>query len=188
MIEPSEYSQKYSNCQVQVQVLSPKSKSKIQVQSLKSKVQRKGTGTGAGTIILQATSPPLPPFLTWNGVGKRPSSTFLDLPGPSMTFYELSWHSMTFYELLSPSKTSMTFFDYMSIVKTWSYIRTSQTQAQINSYWIPRLDPINSKSSLSYFCLKSLFWVHFHSTLFQNNPTCPGPGGGWGPVPPDDLP
>ena len=35
----------------------------------------------------------------------------------------------------------------MSIVKTWSIIRTSQTQDQINSHLIPRLNPIDSKSS-----------------------------------------
>ena len=34
----------------------------------------------------------------------------------------------------------------MFIVKTWSIIRTSQTQAQTNSHLIPRLDPIDSKS------------------------------------------
>ena len=34
----------------------------------------------------------------------------------------------------------------MSIVKTWSNIRTTLTQAQINSQSIPRLDPIDSKS------------------------------------------
>ena len=36
----------------------------------------------------------------------------------------------------------------MSIVKTWSNIRTTLTQAQINSHSIPRLDPIDSKFSL----------------------------------------
>ena len=34
----------------------------------------------------------------------------------------------------------------MSIVRTWSNIRTTLTQAQINSQSIPRLDPIDSKS------------------------------------------
>ena len=36
----------------------------------------------------------------------------------------------------------------MSIVKTWPSVRTSLTQAQINSHWPPRLDPIDSKSSI----------------------------------------
>ena len=35
----------------------------------------------------------------------------------------------------------------MSIVKIWSKIKTSQIQAQINSHWIPRLDPVDSKTS-----------------------------------------
>ena len=38
----------------------------------------------------------------------------------------------------------------MSII--WSNIRTSKTQAPINSHWIPRLDPIDSKS---FLCLLS---------------------------------
>ena len=38
----------------------------------------------------------------------------------------------------------------MSFVKTWFNIRTIQTQAQINSHLIPRLDPINSKSGFIY--------------------------------------
>ena len=36
----------------------------------------------------------------------------------------------------------------MSIVKTYSNIRTTLAQAQIISHLIPRLDPIDTKSSL----------------------------------------
>ena len=35
----------------------------------------------------------------------------------------------------------------MSIVKTWSNIRITKTQPQINFHSIPRLDPIDSKYS-----------------------------------------
>ena len=38
----------------------------------------------------------------------------------------------------------------MSIFKIWSNVWTSQIQAQINSHWNPRLDPIDSKSSLMF--------------------------------------
>ena len=44
--------------------------------------------------------------------------TIHDLSWPSLTFHDLPWPSLTFYDLLSPSKTSMTFYDQMSIVKT----------------------------------------------------------------------
>ena len=50
----------------------------------------------------------------------------------------------------------------MFIVKTWSNIRTSQSQAKINSQWIPRLDPIDSKSSYSYL----------HSASFISTDLC----------------
>ena len=39
----------------------------------------------------------------------------------------------------------------MSIFKPWSDIRTSLSRAQTNSHWTPRLDPIDSKSSLYLF-------------------------------------
>ena len=65
--------------------------------------------------------------------------TFLDLPWHSMKFYDRLWFSMTFYHLVGPLLPS--------IVKTWSIIRASQITAQIDSHWIPRLDPIDSRSS-----------------------------------------
>ena len=44
----------------------------------------------------------------------------------------------------------------MSTFKTWSNIRTTLTQAQINSHSIPRLDPIDSKSSFELKCQATL--------------------------------
>ena len=57
----------------------------------------------------------------------------------------------------------------MSIVKTWSNIRTSQTQDQINSEFqgltlstpslVPRLDPIDSKSSLFIYYINDTIFL-----------------------------
>ena len=63
----------------------------------------------------------------------------------------------------------------MFIVKTWSNIRTSQTQNQINSHSIPRLDPIDSKSSnslfsfdeklIGHYCIKDYIYSDIHKYL-----------------------
>ena len=98
---------------------SHKSRSQIQVQNPKSKVQRKRNGTGADNIIQQATTPPTPNFShlkCQSSDGKIPSMTFLDLLRPFITYH----------------KTSMTFYDQMSIVKTWSNIRTTLIQAHLS--------------------------------------------------------
>ena len=58
----------------------------------------------------------------------------------------------------------------MSIVKSWSNTRTSQTQAQIYSHSIPRLDPINSKSSLTCdFLKKYSMYSLFKILVFLGN-------------------
>ena len=153
-----------------------KPKSQTQVPNPKSKVQRKRTGTGADTIILQETNPPHPTtppitFLTWNVnpvMGKDhpwPSLTFLDLPWPSLTFHDLPWLSMTSHDLLWPS---MTFYHFLRPL--WpSMIKCllsrpgliagplHSTPLPNNSQSIPRLDPIDSKSSLTLLLLLSSF-------------------------------
>ena len=89
-----------------------------------------------------------------------------DHPWPSLTFFDFPWPSMTIYGLLSPSKTYVNFYDWMSIVKTWSNIWTTLTLAQINSHSIPKDDPIDFKSSFFKASLKvrkiiiSLFRKH----------------------------
>ena len=112
------------------------------------------------TIILQTTTqPPTNNFShqkCQSSERKRPSMTFLDLPWPSKTSNDLPRHSMTFHNLLWPSRIFCHLLkplrpQWHSIFKclmskTWSNIRTYQIQSQINSHWIPRLDPIDSMS------------------------------------------
>ena len=116
-------SKEWGNCpSPKSQVLRPKSKSQIQVPNPKSKVQRKGDGTGADNIILQA----------WNVnpvMGK-------DHPWPSLTFHDLLWPSMIKCLLSRPGLISGPL---------------QSSPAQINSQSNPRLDPIDSKSSESYW-------------------------------------
>ena len=53
------------NCQAQVQFQVPNPSHKFWSKKLKSKVQRKRNGTGADIIILQATTPPPHPLITF---------------------------------------------------------------------------------------------------------------------------
>ena len=54
----------------------------------------------------------------------------------------------------------------MSIAKTWSNIRSTQTQAQINSHWIQRLGPINFKPSpIVKFCLSVLSLINLQGKM-----------------------
>ena len=117
---------------------SPKSQSQVANPSLKSKIQ-------------------IPEERDWdwgwkyNPTGHHPNTppiTFLnlkcqssdDLPWASLSFHDI-WPSMTFYHLLRP----------LWPIKTWSKVRISQTQAQINSPSNPRLDLIDSKSSIHQY-------------------------------------
>ena len=66
--------------------------------------------------------------------------TIHDLPWPSLTFHDLPSPSMTFYHLLRPLSPSM-------IKCLLSRPGLIAGPLQINSQSIPRLDPIDSKSS-----------------------------------------
>ena len=55
---------------------------------------------------------------------------------------------MTCYDLLWPS---MTFYDYMSFITPWFNTRISLPWSQTNSHWTPRIDPIDSKSSIHVY-------------------------------------
>ena len=61
-----------------------------------------------------------------------------------MTLHDLPWPSLSFFLTFMPFvRLSM----IMCLIKPWSRIWTSLTQAQINSHWTSRLDPIDTKSN-----------------------------------------
>ena len=102
--------------------------------------------------------PPQPPitFLTWNVnlvMGK-------DHSWPSLTFHDLLWPSMTFYRLLRPlwpsiikcllSRPSLISETLKPKPKLNLYLSSpGLMQAKINSHTNPRLDPNDSRTSLT---------------------------------------
>ena len=114
-----------------------KSRSQIQVPNSKSKVQRKGNGTGADIIILQAI---------------HPTSTTNNFSHLKCQYSDGKRPYMTFYDLLSPSVRPSLIECLLSRPGLIAGPLHS-TPLQIISQSIPRLDPIDSKSSMHFFQL-----------------------------------